>query len=294
MCNDARLRCLAAVVVCLAWHAPALASSSVDVDAGVFHDDNLTRAHDAADRRSDRALAGGIAARYAWLPSGYDAIGWSAYARGETYDRYGGLDHAMAGMTLRYRRKLGLGRDAWVVALAADASYADYRENVRDGARVVLEGEIGRRFGEAFAARIRVVRDRRHARTDIPIVPGVSGEIFDLAGMSIEADADYAIDARWQASGRIGMRRGDVESTSRRNRAIFLASSAIADDPAFHDPELFGYRLRGTTRSAALAVSYALDDRASVNVGYRYDVTRVVEGVDYRSRVVDASLAVSF
>ena len=107
---------------------------------------------------------------------------------------------------------------------------------------------------------------------------------------------DLDTTARKGAHARLfeAVRRGDVESTSQRNRAVFLASSAIADDPAFGDPALFGYRLRGTTVSASAALSYALHERAAVNVGYLQERTRAAEGLEYVSRVVDASIAWRF
>jgi hypothetical protein len=73
--------------------------------------------------------------------------------------------------------------------------------------------------------------------------------------------------------------------------AIFRVSDAIAEDPAFRDPSLFGYRLRGTTVSGAFAVSYALDPRSSLNAGYAIEQTRAREGIEYRSRIVNVALA---
>lgn len=267
---------------------------TVTVDAGAVYDDNLTRAAARSDRRDDRALAGGIGVGYAWLPTGYDSLALVVDARGGAYDRYPGLDFASIGATVRYRRKLALGIDAPWVAVSATAGYTDYRDDVRDGSTLRLHAALGRRFDETLAVNVGIGHDRRHARSDVPLVPGVSGAIFELAGSSLDASVEYALDPRWQASGRTSARRGDVESTSRRNRAVFVASTAIADDPAFRDPELFGYRLRGTTLSAAVSLSYAPHDRASLNVGYLHESTRASEGIRYRSRAVEATVVYGF
>jgi hypothetical protein len=264
------------------------------LDAGASYVANLTRAAARADRRADRVLSGGIGIGYAWLPTGYDTVALIVDTRGAAYDRYPGLDFASVGATLRYRRKLALGIDAPYVVVSASAGYADYRDDVRDGSTFRLHAAVGRRFDEMLAVNVGVGHDRRQARSDVPLVPGVSGAIFEIAGSSLDASVDYAFDSRWQASGRTSARRGDVESTSRRNRAVFVASTAIADDPAFRDPELFGYRLRGTTLSAAVSLSYAVHDRASLNVGYLHESTRAAEGIRYRSRSVEATVVYGF
>ena len=54
---------------------------------------------------------------------------------------------------------------------------------------------------------------------------------------------------RLQIGGRVSVRRGDVESTTRQNLDIFLASDAIAADPTFGS-DFYAYRLRGTTNDA--------------------------------------------
>ena len=156
-----------------------------------------------------------------------------------------------------YRRKFALGLTAPYGLIAAFVSHDDYRVDVRDSNRLDLRMELGRRFSESLDVAAGLTYDRRNGKTNVPIVPGISGAIFDLRGYGAFVRAEYALDERWLVGGRLGVRRGDVESTSQRSRAVFLASDAIADDPAFEDPLLFGYRLRGTTTSLGFTLSYA-------------------------------------
>jgi hypothetical protein len=165
---------------------------------------------------------------------------------------------------------------------------------VRDGTKLVLRIELGRRFDASASAAVGLNYDRRFAETDIPIVPGISGAIFDLEGYGVHAFGDYAPNGRWLLAARASARRGDVESTSRRNKAIFAVSDAIADDPAFRDASLFGYRLRGTTVGGAVAASYALDDRSSLNAGWLVERTRAEAGIEYRNRIVNLTFAHRF
>jgi hypothetical protein len=87
------------------------------------------------------------------------------------------------------------------------------------------------------------------------------------------------------------IRRGDVESTSQQGAAVFAASSAIAEDPAFGDERLYAYRLRGTTATLGGTLSFALNDHASVDLRYRYASTRSPQSLEYRTNNVALLLA---
>ena len=288
---------IAAIVigsVACACTAAARAEWIVDVAAGGAYYSNLTRAQNPQDRRTDAALTFAASiARYEAL-SGYDGLSFGIDLRGEIYDRYSGLDFVGIGASATYRRKFALGVIAPYGVFGASVSHDDYRVDVRDSNRLDLRAELGRRLTESTDVGIGLTFDRRHAQTNIPIVPGISGAIFDLRGHGAFVRADHALDEQWLIGARLGVRRGDVESTSQRSRAVFLASDAIADDPAFEDPLLFGYRLRGTTSSVGCTLSYAPNARSAINIAYIGELTRAAQDLEYRSRIINATFAYRF
>jgi hypothetical protein len=266
----------------------------VDVAAGGAYSSNLTRAQNAPDRRPDWSLPFALSVSRHEVLSGYDGLTFGIDLHGEVYDRYRGLDFVGMGASAIYHRKLALGLTAPYGLIAASVSHDDYRADVRDSNRFDLRIELGRRFNESLDLGAGLTFDRRYAKTDIPIVPGISGAIFDLRGYGAFLRAEQALNDQWLVGARVGVRRGDVESTSQRSRAVFLASDAIADDPAFEDPLLFGYRLRGTTTTVACSLSYALSDRAAINVAYTGELTHAAQDLQYRSRFVNAAFGYRF
>jgi hypothetical protein len=284
---------LMGAVICVCAGA-ADAEWIVDVGAGAAYNSNLTRAQDPQDRRPDRALTFAVSVARHEVLTGYDGLTFGIDLRGEVYDRYRGLNFIGIGASANYRHKFGLGTKAPYGVLAASISHDDYRVDVRDSNRLDLRAELGRRFSETFDVSIGLAYDLRDARTDVPIVPGISGAVFDLRGYGAFVRADQALDERWLIGARVAVRRGDVESTSQRSRAVFLASDAIADDPAFNDPQLFGYRLRGSTRSVAGTVSYAMSERAVIDVAYVDERTHAAQNLAYRSRIVNAGFVYRF
>ena len=176
------------------------------------------------------------------------------------------------------------------VSVTVNAAHDDYRGDIRDSDRLEAGVEFGGRLGTDFDASFGVASDRRWARNDDPVVPGISGKVFDLRGQSAFARAAYDVTERLQVGGRLSVRRGDVESTTRPNLDIFLASAAIAADPTFGS-DFFAYRMRGTTRTASLNASWALSDRSSLNFGYAVASTASYDDLNYLSRVGSILLA---
>ncbi len=152
--------------------------------------------------------------------------------------------------------------------------------------------EAGYRINEAFDVAIGGVLDRRYGKYDPqPLVPGFSARVFDLQGTSGYVRAGYALNDRLLLTGHFAVRRGDVESTAQQSMAIFLASDAIADDPAFNDPSLYAYRLPGTTYSATVSASWALSDSTSLNLIYADNRTRAAYDLRYDDRAITLSVA---
>ncbi|HSQ99460.1 MAG TPA: hypothetical protein VLM36_06040 [Sphingomicrobium sp.] len=291
-CRPARAYALGALLSCAA-SGQAFADWQIYVDSGLLHDSNLSRASRAEDVRADSAFAVTASAGQFIAPTGADGFTVSADASAEAYDRYDGLNHVAAGGTASWRHKFGLGYLAPWTALSASALHDDYRSDIRDSTYVHLLAEAGRRFSETFDASMGMILERRYAANDDPVVPGISGRVFDLAGRGVFVRAGYAATDHLLVGMRADVRRGDVVSTSKRNREIFLASSAIAEDPTFGD-ELYDYRLRGTTWTASAFASWALTDTMSLNLSYADQRTQAASGLDYRSRTGHLSFSYGY
>lgn len=289
----AHVACALAAAGLLLAAPAARADTFADARGGFVYDDNLTRAQRDADIRADTAATLAASGGWFFVPTGRDVVSLSLHADGQAYARFHGLDTISAGAGTRWRHKFGVGLDVPWIALALDVSHGAWRDDIRDGNRLDARLEAGKRFGATFDASIGVTLDRRTADHDRPVVPGISGKVFDLAGQSAFARAAWDVTPDLQVGARADVRRGDVVSTTRINFEIFEASDAIAADPAF-GPGFFAYRLRGTTATATLNLSYALGERASLNLTYADARTRAYDGLDYRNRATTLALAWSF
>lgn len=271
----------------LAAGASALAQGAwqYDVDAGLTYDSNVNRAYAPADIRADAAFTLDAAAGWFYALSGRDGLTLAGEATTEIYHRFAGLNTLQPAAAATYRHKFGLGYAApWIVLRLAGADL-EYRDDLRDGSRVEARIEMGQRFTPELEAAFGGLLERRYARHDEPVVRGVSGKVFDLRGQTAYARAGYALTDRLLIAATLAARRGDVVASTRRDLDIFAASDAIAADPAF-GPDFFAYRLRGTTDTAKLSASLALDDRSSLNAVYADERTDAAGGIYYRSHSV--------
>src|SRR2546430_3565944 len=252
--------------------APATAEWLLDADAGVLYDSNLTRAYESADIRADGAITLSAAGGSYFALSGADGLTLTADARSEIYQRFHGLNVLGLGGTALYRHKFGLGCAAPWILLAASAAHDNYRGDIRDSDRVELRAELGKRFTETFDAAFGGRLERRYAKNDAPVAPGISGKVFDLRGRSAYARAGYAVSDQLLLGVELAVRRGDVVATTRRDFEIFVVSVAVAADPTFGS-DFFAYPLRGTTDTSKLTASCALADRSSLNLAYTAERT---------------------
>jgi hypothetical protein len=287
-----RARLVGVLLYALAAHGQARAEWLVDGELGLVHDSNLTRAANADATRADYAWGASASAGYVLVPVGADVLTIGAAAAVERYGRYRPLDHVAIGFHAFYRHKLALGTNVPYVIAAAAFARDDYRDELRDSDRAEGYVELGRRFATALDAAIAVGIDRRNQHRPRPVAPGIPGDVFDLGGSAARARASYALGSDVEVGARIGVRRGDVESTAHRGQAIFRASDAVALDTAFGNDELFAYRLRGTTRSAGATLSWALTPRCAVNAAYLGERTSAAGGIDYTSRIARISVSV--
>jgi hypothetical protein len=287
-----RIGAAAALVAAWALSSSALARAEwlAGADAGAHYDSNLTQAQQAPDIRADAAAILFASGGYFLALTGSDGLTFDLSAEGQAWHRFHGLDQVLVAATAAYKHKFGVGYSVPWISLDVSLLHDNSRSAIRESNAGRASAAIGQRFTEAFDGSIGVVYDRRRASNDLPVVPGISGAVFDLRGHGVFARAAYSIDDRLQVGANVAGRRGDVVSTTRQNLAIFLASDAIAADPAFGDG-FFAYRLKGTSRTATLSSSWALSDRASVNVGYTDDRTRAHDGLDYRGHVADLYFA---
>jgi hypothetical protein len=283
---------IAALLLSLASSA-AMADGILDVQAGVLYDSNVPRAQLDHDIMSDTALQASLAwGRFVPLTTGL-TLRATLDAGGEVYTRFPGLNNVTLGGSLGLRQKFGLGAFAPWVGASVSGARLEYQSAERDGWRYQLGVSAGKRLTESWDLEGSFRFEHRTADKATAVVPGISGDVFDLESHQAGLKTDYALTERLSVSAGYDYRRGDVASTTLRNFTIFVNSDAIALDPVFGQ-DTVGYRIFAVTRAWRLGASYALGASNSINLVAERWISRAQAGLDYYNTLVGVSYVHAF
>lgn len=292
-CLEASIRKLAvATMLCAACRADA-GDLFYGAEAGVFRDNNVSRAPRDGGVVRDSGLSADANFGVAYPVNDRDTLSLSATLRAAQFQRFHGLDVTALGATLAYRTKFGLGPYAPRAAVIGSLAAESYGDSARNGQRSRLSLEFGRRLSEQWDLSGGFALDRFDASNARPASPPLSGDVFSIRGHSLFARAEYALSDRWLAYAGLSARRGDVVTSSHLDPEILEYASAVAADPAF-GPGYFAYRIPGGTRGMSFGASLATSPHSSLNVGFTRETTSSQGGFDYRSTLVNASFVYSY
>jgi hypothetical protein len=273
----------APIAVAIAWvlaSGPSLAQWSLDADLAVRHDNNLANASLPVDIVEDDIVAATLTASHFMPMERGVSVLLQGRVAGERYAKTRGLDNLAAGGTVAVRQKWGLGAFAPWGSLSWSSSREAYRVNTRNGWLHQAAVRLGKRVHERLDLSVSLAYEARTARALPERRPGISGDVFSQRARTLGLDAGYAIDSNLvlNVAGRI--RRGDVVSTTRPNRTILNASSALAADEVF-GPGAIAYRLPGTSYGLGLDLGYTISTRSQLSAGVQRYLTRTGSGNDY-------------
>jgi len=282
-----------AALACGVAAIDARAEWIADAEAAFVFDDNVSRGQRSHDIRSDSAFLVRAGGGYYFQLTDRTGATVGANRQRSQYHRYSGLSSTGIGPDASVRTKLGLGPDAPWVRLSASALRLEFDDDIRTGWLFAIAGAAGVRVSERVELRAELRLERSRADRTQALVPGISGAAYDLDSTNLSFSGDYMLTRDTTVSLGYTYRTGDVVSSTRRNRAIFTASSAIAPDPAF-GPDVIAYRLDAQSHVFDVLVSHALGNRASVNVGFGRSLTYGDGGNNYYGSNAAVTLSYNF
>lgn len=258
-----------------------------------MYDDNLSRGQLKSDIKDDTALvvaAGG--GQFLHWGSGTQAV-LKLNVRKETYFQYEGLSNLGLGLNASVRTKFGLGADAPWLRLSAATTRLEYHNDIRSGWLNVGGLAVGKRVSDRLDLRAQYQFERKTVDDAVAVVPGISGEVFDLTSRTVSLGAEFALTERTALSCSYDRRTGDIASSTKINLATFRVSDAVNRDPVF-GPGVFGYRLHAVTHSIGLGGSYALGPNQALDLRWRRHLSYGTNDVDYYGSSVQATYLRTF
>ncbi len=285
--SSATLGASAAFIALGAMPPAAHADWTLGADAGVRHDDNVGNAEYSPDIVADTLIDAQLSIfRFFALDDGLSmTVGGDL--GGESYYKLTGLDNVSLDAAVALKKKWGLGALApWMRATVsvARSSYEDSYRNAWDYRAMLASG---RRFDERWNLWAQYTYENRAASPRMGEVPGLSGDAFSQVSHSVGISLEYSLlESAYLSIGFVA-RHGEVVSTTLQpNAAVYYASSALADDPAF-GADAYAYRLTGTTYGLRAGLNFSPTAHSLLGCGFERLQTHADGGNEYTKSIVE-------
>lgn len=279
-------------------NSQAAAEPTYDLEFGVRHESNFTRAERTDDQEDDTGVVLGSRVSGIKRLQPQDTL-TGEIGLGVTYwQEFPDVSELAGELGLRYRHAFAVDFDAPWLELAVAAVGLKYKDSeIRDGglARAGLIG--GRRFGSVFAGRVGYAYQVRRAAEQ---------QVFDLEHHEAFGQIDAHLGQRWLLYGEISALEGEIVSTAGTPNPKILAHAnevTIGADPAFGlGPSPTGagrsirrsYQLDAVVVSGELGVNYPLRSGLALDVAANYVQAYGAGGNQYNGFGVNASLLWQF
>ncbi len=275
---------LLAALLCaplLAHVAPAHAEWIIDAGGDVVYEDNLTRASDRTDRRSDVALSPALSIGHHFQLADATSLVTTADFKGSLYPRFEGLSNLSSTLTLGVRQKFGLGASAPWLGVFAAGGVLDYGDNLRDSLLVDAGVQAGKRLSERFDVQAGYTYEMLDARSSV----------FDQTSHTLTVKGGVVLTDALQVTLGYAVRWGDL--VVHRTPAPGAAQTSRARVVNTFDTPLEAVRIEATTHIFSAAATYALTPRAALTAGYEHQLS-IGPLFDYPNHLVRGSFAYSF
>ena len=276
-----------------------------DAEAGVFHDNNVTRGQLSSDIRSDTAAYASFTVGQFQQFGDRTSISASLNLQNQTFTRFSGLSNNSLGLSVSSKTKFGLGPEAPWAGVSVSATSLDHHDDLRDGWFFSYGVSGGTALSERWKVRADYKREHRSmdqvTNTTLPafvltLAPGLRqlpGSVFDLHSHSLSLGAQFDYTDKIQFTFGYTRRTGDVESSTNPTIAILRVSTGLAPDPTF-GPPFVAYKLDADTNIYDVGFSYATSQRSSLNFSAQRNMSYATGDTNYFSNVVRASFLYSF
>lgn len=228
-------------------------------DAGFMFDDNVTRAKDSADKRSDHSYSANLSTPFVYPLTEHTRARLTVLLGGEKFARYSGLSRAYAGATGEYQYRSYAEFSAPTFAVFARAFAEQYQSRLRDGwhysAGVSMLQPVTDRI-QLFGA---LAHNQRKGRS----------AVFDTIDNAARLNLDYSA----TRSGTLYLtgeyRRGDIVSTGQPSLELIDIAKVFAQDDAYPGGQLYSYRFDAATVITTLGYNIGFSSRHSLDISWR-------------------------
>ena len=238
----------------------AFAATLVDVELSASRDNNISRAENSADVKTDNILGLGISLQRAWLLSPSSGVLLRGNVKFDQFQHYTDLSHITANVGATYRLQPVVGYSAPMFDFGLALEKDVFRDSdIRDGAALQADVAVSSHVTDRIHVRGGLGLEKRWADT---------GNVFEWQRLRGFVGGDYKVSAGSTLYASASRTEGDQVFTSSSNPAILSVAQAVANDPVFGARR--AYRLGATADVLELGDSMVISSNTTLDLGLRY------------------------
>lgn len=265
----------------------------VGAEANLRHDNNVGNAQLASDIVADTVIGARLSI-FQLFPLGETySVTVGGDLGGESFHRLTGLNNGSIEGVFSLKKKWGLGALAPWARAGVSAGRSNYDDRDRNAWVYRATLASGRRLDARWNFWADYTFERRAARAQEELVPGLSGDAYSQTSHSIGGNMEYSLNERFSLAVGLFGRRGDVVATTAPNATIFYASRALAEDPAF-GPYDYAYRLLGSSFGFRAGINYTPTAHSLLGLEFKRLETHAEGGNEYTKSVPQITWDYSF
>jgi hypothetical protein len=242
------------------YDASIAKSTGISVIAGYAYDDNVSRASDAVDKRSDTSFSLTVNKALSLLPTKFTRLTVSGFMDVEKFRNYAGLGRVSVGVQGEYAYRFSGDFGSPTIGVFARYTADAYESELRDGNRRSLGINLRKSLTDRINLFAAVADNVRSGKSDV----------FNTHDNSGRMNLDYAL-APGQTIYLTGeLRKGDIISSGQPSIKILDSSTVFVRDDVFNAPWFYDYRMKGKTNLMTLGYNYSLGSKDSIDFAWRH------------------------
>ncbi len=230
------------------------------LEAGITHDDNLTRGRVASEKRSDQAYAVQLRRDGAILLNPTTRMTLGASVGAETLAHHSRLGRVFGEGQIGVEYRASGEFSAPTFGLFARGSAQEYRSVLRRGYRYAVGASASAALTDRINAFGSLAYEGSHARS----------AVFSGRAGAARLNLDYALTDTGTLYFNGEYRRGDATATGLASLENIDIAKVFVDDDAFAADAFRSYRFEAHTLIGALGYNHGFGPNASIDVSWRH------------------------
>ncbi|MFZ5722856.1 MAG: hypothetical protein ACOY33_04250 [Pseudomonadota bacterium] len=271
---------------------------TLDVEAGMGHDSNVTRGLYERDIVDDTLATASLAAAWNHEFGAMSAATLRAFAEAEQFSDVDTLNRTTFGVQGMYRWQNALGFTVPFYQISATLLQDDAETRFREAERAVTQAFMTRRITDAFRLSLGVEASVQEAK----------GKVFDLEQARVFANGDLQLNESWATYGTYSLIKGDTVSSAQQqfcNGALaadtyelIVSADELEPDTALNEAlcgSWLAYRLPALTHVFVLGVNRGFGHHLSFDASVQHVLVFAEEGGhEYQRTIARAGILARF